>query len=91
MNKATPLDGKEAKDRLNYLLKKGHNKRIGGIVKKFQKYVATYSDQPYYETYSDETFINDMIYGIGIAIDKKYEFNKGFKLWKKDLKDKGIV
>jgi hypothetical protein len=86
MNKIMTLDGPEANARLDYLLTKARKKRMEKIVKKFQKYVATYSDQKFYKTYSDECFVNDMLYGIVIALDKKYEFGSGFQLWLKDLK-----
>ena len=57
--------------------------RMKKIVSRFQKYVETYSLQQSYCEYSDETFIDDMLYGIGIAIDpNKYKFSTGFDLWK---------
>ncbi|MGM1289590.1 hypothetical protein, partial [Escherichia coli] len=46
-------------------------KRMAAIVVEFQKYVATYSDQQCYQDYSDRTFIEDMLYGIGVAIDRE--------------------
>jgi len=60
--------------------------RMAKIVSDLQKYVTTYSDQPYYNTYSDKTFIEDMLYGIGIAINKeKYQNAEGYRLWKQEL------
>ena len=43
--------------------------RMAKIVAAFQKYVATYDQQSQYLDYEDRTFIKDMIYGVGIAID----------------------
>jgi len=57
------------------------------VVKRLQGYVKTYSNQPGYEDYADEMFINDMLYGIGIALDAKYEFGNGHTLFKELLKE----
>ena len=54
-------------------------KRMRQIVAEFQKYVATYTDERFYEDYSDATFINDMLYGIGIALDHKYRGSDGYR------------
>jgi hypothetical protein len=57
------------------------------IVETFQQYVAVYSDQAGYVNYKDRTFIDDMIYGIGLAIDEKeYKWFDGYKRWKKYLR-----
>lgn len=59
-------------------------KRMIAIVKSFQEYVLTYTKQQGYANYGDETFILDMLYGIGIAIDKdKYSMAPGFDDFKK--------
>ena len=62
-------------------------KRMEKMVKKFQEYVASYSRQPLYKTYSDETFLNDMLYGIGVTFSNKFEFRDGLFYWKKVLKN----
>jgi len=60
--------------------------RMAKIVSYFQNYVATYSDQQNYKTYGDRIFIDDMLYGIGIAINKyQYQNAVGYRLWKKEL------
>ncbi len=62
--------------------------RMRKIVDDFQQYVATYSDQHEYVAYSDLTFINDMLYGIGLALDKdRYYSASGFDRWRKRLRD----
>lgn len=55
------------------------------IVAAIQKYVNTYDDRPGYKNYSDDMFINDMLYGIGIALDAKYQFAIGFAAFKNQL------
>lgn len=49
-------------------------------------YWAGYTSQPGWKEYSDETFLNDALYGIGCAVDfEKYYGAEGFKQFKKDL------
>lgn len=55
----------------------------------FQRYVSTYNDGnvPIYDI-SDKTFIDDMLYGLGVAIDKdKYQFPDGYKRFKQFLRE----
>lgn len=48
-------------------------------VKSLQDYVATYHQQIEYDGYSDETFIKDIVYGVGISIDpSRYSYADGF-------------
>ena len=62
-------------------------KRMVEIVRRFQQYVGTYTSQPEYADYPDETFINDMLYGLGIAIDPKdYYAASGFDKFKAVLR-----
>jgi len=61
-------------------------KRVEKIIASFQKYVATYSDQLFYQDYSDNTIVHDMLYGIGIAFDnEKFKMAGGYDAWKKIL------
>ena len=62
-------------------------KRMEEMVKQFQIYVATYSNQLLYKTYSDETFLDDMLYGIGLTFGKEHEFASGYEIWKEKLKN----
>jgi len=60
--------------------------RMIKIVVTFQKYVATYTNCQGYSEYSDSTFIHDMLYGIGLAIDSKvFKFSPGYEKWKRRL------
>lgn len=48
-------------------------------------YWGTYKRQHGYEKYSTDTVIDDAIYGLGVAIDKKYQYANGYEQFKKDL------
>jgi hypothetical protein len=59
--------------------RKQKQKRMEGIVARMQEYTRTYSDQAEYRDYSDRIFIDDFLYGIGIALDpKQYRGATGF-------------
>lgn len=60
-------------------------KRMREIVESLQKYMETYHTQYGYQDYSDETFIDDVLYGLGRSLGKQYEFAVGFDKFKKDL------
>jgi len=49
------------------------------IVAKLQHYVETYDKQEGFEDYTDETLIDDVIYGLGAALGKEYQFADGFR------------
>ena len=54
----------------------------------FKAYVATYDGACNTDLYSDETIVRDMLYGIGLALDKKeFQYASGFKLFLKSLID----
>lgn len=62
-------------------------KRMRLIVGRLQEYVRTYSDQAHFDTYSDTIFIDDMLYGIGIALEPlEYRTSPGFDEFKKALR-----
>ena len=61
-------------------------KRMQKAVKYLTEYMETYDKQLNYEKYSDKTFIDDILYGMGVALDKgKYEYSTGFREFKKVL------
>lgn len=63
-------------------------KRMRAAVASLQEYMRTYDQQAQYETYSDSIFIQDVIYGLGIALDaEKYSHADGFCEFKKFLRD----
>lgn len=62
-------------------------KRMRAIVGRFQEYVRTYSDQAHYDQYRDQTFLDDMLYGIGIAMEpKKWSQGQGYDAFKEMLR-----
>jgi hypothetical protein len=70
-------------------------KRMKKIVKYLQKFMATYDKQFGYLDYNDETLIDDILYGLGVALDEKeFEFAPGFKKFKdvlaKHLENKNV-
>lgn len=57
-------------------------------VKILQEYWNTYDKQSGYQNYHLETFIDDAIYGLGIAIDKsQFEFADGYEKFKSMLRE----
>lgn len=57
-------------------------------VENIQGYVATYSDQPGYDEYSDKTYIDDMLYGIGLSmIPADYSGPGGYERFKQYLRE----
>jgi len=64
-----------------------HHEKMRQIIKSMETYISTYKDQAYYEDYTTETFLNDMLYGIGVAIyPEKYQYSQGFEEWKDELR-----
>jgi hypothetical protein len=50
------------------------------------EYMRTYDQQLGYENYSEATFIDDVLYGLGVALDpKQHRFAQGFDAFKKKL------
>jgi hypothetical protein len=60
-------------------------KRMQRAIKYMADYMATYAEQGSCMDYSDEMFIDDIIYGLGVALDKKYEYADGFGDFKEVL------
>lgn len=62
-------------------------KRMREAVSRLTDYMKTYDQQAGYEDYTDETFINNVLYGLGIALDKdKYFAGQGFDAFKSVLR-----
>ncbi len=61
-------------------------KRMRLMVEYLQRYMTTYDQQVGYENYTDHTFIEDVLYGLGVALNpKEHQFADGFDVWKKKL------
>lgn len=51
-----------------------------------KKYINTYDKQYEYEHYSDQTFIYDILYSLGVALNpKEHKFADGFDTFKNRL------
>ena len=61
-------------------------KRMELMVKYLQRYIETYDKQYGYQNYTDRTFINDILYGLGVALNpENHQYANGFDRWKKEL------
>ena len=65
---------------------KKQREKMKAAVAYLQKYVATYSSQCGFESYSEETYIDDILYGLGVSLDKKNEWAGGFENFKERLR-----
>ena len=51
------------------------------------EYMRTYHLQPGYEDYTEATFIDDVLYGLGIALDpKQHKYAQGLDVFKTKLR-----
>ena len=48
-------------------------------------YVNTYDMQHGYQSFSEETWINDILYGLGLSLSDEYKFSEGFEKFKERL------
>ena len=63
-----------------------HRKRMKQAVKYLQDYMNTYDNQPEYLDYPIETLINDVIYGLGVAVrGDEYKCGEGFDKFRQKL------
>jgi hypothetical protein len=58
-------------------------------VSQFQKYVATYHEQAHYEDYLDKTYVDDMLYGIGLSMSGLTDYSGpgGYERFKQYLRE----
>lgn len=62
---------------MNKLTKK--QKRMKEMVVYMKEYWETYDKQSDYLNYTDETFLHDAIYGLGVALNKnEYQWAEGY-------------
>ena len=60
---------------------------IKDAVAYLQHYMQTYSDQKFYETYQTKTYIDDVLYGLGVSLNKnEYEGVSGYDRFKERLR-----
>ena len=77
-------------DKIMYEMEKNKALHIGSVSKfdmqKFKEYVQTY-DAKKNGLDNDDTIVKDMLYGIGLCLNKKeFEFADGFKKFKTFIK-----
>jgi hypothetical protein len=58
---------------------------LSNIIARFKEYVNTYESKD--AGFHPETFINDMLYGIGSAMSEEYTYAKGYRKFKERLKE----
>jgi hypothetical protein len=62
--------------------------RMFNMVKEYIEYVVTYVRQQGYTDFSDNIFIDDMIYGIGVVVNRdEYSYSNGYDKFKTFLID----
>lgn len=65
---------------------KARKRRVRSAVAYLQKYIAGYDRQMHYQDYSDETIINDVLYGLGLALhQERAEFAGGYDWFKREV------
>lgn len=70
----------------NLLGKRDTDFDIDVAVKYMRHYWETYDKQTGYESYNENMFLRDALYGVGVAIDaNKYSMGNGFEQFIKDL------
>jgi hypothetical protein len=61
-------------------------KRMKGVVAQLTHFMAAYSHRKGYESYSDKKFIDDVIQGLGLALNsEEYRTAQGYDKFKKLL------
>ena len=59
--------------------------KITAAVAYLSDYMTTYDKQFGYADYSEETYIDDVLYGLGASLSDEYKFAPGFDAFKKKL------
>ena len=52
-----------------------------------KEYVDTYDQQSDWERYRSETYVNDVLYGLGISISDEFRYADGFDRFKQVLRE----
>lgn len=60
---------------------------IDGAIDYLTDYMNTYKDQANYQDYTPYTFVQDIIYGLGVAMSEDHKFANGYRDFKKKLVD----
>ena len=57
----------------------------GEIVSDLQRYISGYCKNEHFHNYSDEIFLDDIIYGLGTAYSQDNEYAQGALKFRKEL------
>lgn len=64
-------------------------KQIEQAIDYLQRYMNTYTDQPYYTEYSRDIVLDDILYGLGIALGgERFKYARGYDAWKRLLHER---
>ena len=64
-----------------------HQKRMQKAIRFLANYMSTYEAQHGWLDYPDETLIDDVLYGLGVALSAKdHKYASGFDVWKEKLR-----
>lgn len=66
--------------------KEARRKHVKEAIEKLTRYMKTYDRQIGYLDYSDETIIDDILYGLGAALSEDYMYADGYRKFKERLK-----
>ena len=60
---------------------------IENAINYMEKFVDSYrkSQDPFYKEFTMDTYLLDLLYGIGVSISEEYRMANGFYKFKKDL------
>ena len=68
-------------------MSKKSQKRMRDAVAYLRHYMDTYPNQIGYEDYQDRILINDVLYGLGVALGgEEHQFAGGFNVFKEKLR-----
>ena len=56
-----------------------NQQRMVGAVSFLEQYMSTYSNQQGFEDYTDQIYIDDILYGLGASLDQtEYQYHGGY-------------
>lgn len=62
--------------------------RMKLMVKYLSRYMETYDKQVGYQNYSDQTLVEDVLYGLGVVLNPhQHKYADGFTKWRNKLKN----
>ena len=61
--------------------------RMKRAVAYMRHFMNTYDQQAGYQDYSDRTYIDDVLYGLGASLSGEYEFAGGYRKFREVLRE----